>query len=128
MKKQTVGAMINRPPKNKESRLPCKRQPGAVTRNARTASGITLTVLVVTIIIMLILAGVTISVLNSAGILKNSQSAADQYEITDEQDVISVAFSTVFANSALNDSNITPEMLQKELGLFCRVLFVAFLA
>ena len=64
---------------------------------------------------MLILAGVTISVLNSAGILKNSQSAADKYEITDEQDVISVAFSTVFANSALNDSDITPEMLQKEL-------------
>ena len=64
---------------------------------------------------MLILAGVTISVLNSAGILKNSQSAADKYEITDEQDVISVAFSTVFANSALNDSDITTEMLQKEL-------------
>ena len=64
---------------------------------------------------MLILAGVTISVLNSAGILTNSQSAADKYEITDEQDVISVAFSTVFANSALNDSDITPEMLQDEL-------------
>ena len=77
--------------------------------------GITLTVLVVTIIIMLILAGVTISVLNSAGILKNSQSAADKYEITDEQDVISVAFSTVFANSALNDTKITATMLQEEL-------------
>ena len=77
--------------------------------------GITLTVLVVTIIVLLILAGVAISVLNEAGILTNSQSAADKYEITDEQDVISVAFSTVFANSALNDSDITTEMLQKEL-------------
>ena len=77
--------------------------------------GITLTVLVVTIIVLLILAGVAISVLNEAGILTNSQSAADKYEITDEQDVISVAFSTVFANSALTDSDIKPETLQKEL-------------
>ena len=73
---------------------------------------------------MLILAGVTISIMNNAGILKNSQSAADKYEISDEQDVISVAFSTVFANSALTDNDITPEMLQKELDKTTRKTIV----
>ena len=73
---------------------------------------------------MLILAGVTISLLNQAGILKNSESAANKYEITDEQDVISVAFSTVFANSALNDSEITTTKLQDELDKTTRETIV----
>ncbi len=60
MKQKNVGIRFDEP-KNKEYSLTNKLHPEAVTHKYRTVSGITLLALVVTIIVLLILAGVSIN-------------------------------------------------------------------
>ena len=61
------------------------------------------------------LVGTTLAILSGTGMLKTSENAANQYEYSQEEDVVSVAFSTVFSKSMLTDEEITVEALQKEL-------------
>ncbi len=69
MKQKNVGVCLGEQ-KNKKYRLTSKLHPEAVTHKFRTTSGITLVALVVTIIVLLILAGVSINlVAESNGIL-----------------------------------------------------------
>ena len=77
MKQKNVGGRLGEP-KNKKYSLTSKLHSGAVTYKFRTASGITLVALVVTIIVLLILAGVSINlVAGSNGILGKATKAVD---------------------------------------------------
>ncbi len=60
MKQKNVGFCLDEP-KNKEYSFTSKLHPEVVTHKFRTTSGITLVALVVTIIVLLILAGVSIN-------------------------------------------------------------------
>ena len=81
----------------------------------RHNAGITLTALFVTIVILLILAGVTISIVSNTGLLKTTEDAVKGYQFSEEKDVISIAFANVFSKSTLKDKPITPEDLKEEL-------------
>ena len=64
-----------------ERSLLCKLHPESVTSKALTASGITLIALIVTIIILLILAGIALNLISgSEGILGRATSSVDRYE------------------------------------------------
>ena len=65
----------------------------------RHNAGITLTALFVTIVILLILAGVTISIVSNTGLLKTTEDAVKGYQFSEEKDVISIAFANVFSKS-----------------------------
>ena len=55
-------------------------------------SGITLIALVTTIIIILILSGITIATLNGDnGLIKNSGNAKEQTEISEEKEIVEMA-------------------------------------
>ena len=80
----------------------------------REKSGITLITLVVTIIILLILAGITIATITSDnGIIKNANKAKEQTEITEEKEIIEKA--TVQAMGNNKYGNIEEDELQSEL-------------
>ena len=77
-------------------------------------NGITLIALVITIIVLLILAGVTIATLTGDnGILSNASKAREQTEIAEEKEAIGIAYSTVMADN--NGSGVSASELQKEL-------------
>lgn len=87
--------------------------PATFMKKINTNQGITLMALVITIIVLLILAGVTIMTLTGEnGILKNSQEAKQKTEKADEKELIQLAI-----NGALtqNYSELNQETLQKEL-------------
>ena len=76
--------------------------------------GITLLALVITIIVLLILAGVTIATLTGDnGIIKNANKAKEQTEITEEKEIIEKA--TVQAMGNNKYGNIEEDELQSEL-------------
>ncbi len=80
----------------------------------REKSGITLITLAVTIIILLILAGITIATITSDnGIIKNANKAKEQTEITEEKEIIEKA--TVQAMGNNKYGNIEEDELQSEL-------------
>lgn len=86
----------------------------------KTSNGITLVALVVTIIIMIILAGVSIATLRNSGILSNSKQAAKDYEIAQEKEILATAVASVISRSAMADEEWTAEQfrtaLEEELG------------
>ena len=62
--------------------------------------GITLIALAITIIVLLILAGVTIGAITGEnGIIKNALEAREQTEIAEEKEAIGIAYSTVMADN-----------------------------
>ena len=79
----------------------------------KTNKGITLIALVITIIVLLILAGVTIATLTGDnGILTKAQSAKTQNDKANEKEQIDLA---VLASKINNDANIDKKTLKKEL-------------
>ena len=76
--------------------------------------GITLTALVITIIVLLILAGVTIATLTGEnGILTRASQASEQTEIAEEKEAIGVAYAGVLADN--NGTGVSSSELQDEL-------------
>ena len=75
--------------------------------------GITLIALVVTIVILLILAGITIELtLGSNGIIQKTKFAKDQSCIQSDKEAIQIAYSTVYH---LHDKVVTAQNLQEQL-------------
>lgn len=82
--------------------------------NIKEKKGITLLALIVTIIILLILAGITISALTGEnGIIKSSEEAKDQTEIANEREILEKAILQSMAEDARG--NLKKETLQKRL-------------
>lgn len=76
--------------------------------------GITLIALVITIIVLLILAGVTIATLTGEnGILTRASEASEQTEIAEEKEAIGVAYAGVLADN--NGTGVSAGELQDEL-------------
>ena len=80
----------------------------------KSAKGITLIALVITIIVLLILAGVTIATLTGEnGILTRASEASKQTEIAGEKEAIEIAYIGIIANNGKN--SVSDLELQKEL-------------
>ena len=80
----------------------------------RKKSGITLISLVVTIIILLILAGITIATITSNnGIIKNANDAKEQTEIAEEKEIVDRASLQAMGNN--KRGNLVEDELQEEL-------------
>jgi len=78
--------------------------------------GITLIALIITIIILLILAGVTISlVVGDSGILTQSKNSSEKTIIGREQETISVSWSALITDKLTNDVEITDRAFEREL-------------
>ena len=66
----------------------------------KNVKGITLIALVITIIVLLILAGVSIAMLTGEnGILSQAQNAKDKTEIASEKEAVSLAYTTAYAKN-----------------------------
>ncbi len=77
-------------------------------------NGITLIALVITIIVLLILAGVTIATLTGEnGILTRASDSAEQTEIAEEKEAIGIAYAGVLADN--NGTGVSADELQEEL-------------
>ena len=84
-----------------------------INRN-RQANGITLIALVVTIVVLLILAGVSISMLGGEnGIITQAQNAKEETDIADEKEKVQLAVTS--AKGETNWGEITEENLRTEL-------------
>ena len=82
-------------------------------------SGITLMALVTTIIILLILSGITIATLTGDnGLIKNSGNAKEQTEISGEKEIVEMA--TVQAMVKNKYGNITKEGLQEKINEYAK--------
>ena len=82
----------------------------------KNKSGITLIALIITIIVLLILAGVTISlVVGDNGILSQSKTSKEKTIIGREQETIGVSWSALITNKLANDEEITDETFEQEL-------------
>ena len=76
--------------------------------------GITLIALVITIIILLILAGITIATITSDnGIIKNANEAKEQTEIAEEKEIVDMASLQAMGNN--KRGNLVKEELQEQL-------------
>lgn len=84
-------------------------------KTERKSEGITLIALVITIIILLILAGITISsITGNNGIIGNAGTAKEETEIANEKEILEQA--TVVTMGKDKYGNIKQEMLQEELS------------
>ena len=89
---------------------------GAKEKMLKNKSGITLIALVVTIVVLLILAGVSISMLaGENGIIKRAQEAKEKSEIAEEKEVVEI--SAVGATARNNGGEITYDNLDEELAM-----------
>ena len=85
-----------------------------ITMKSKKNNGITLIALVITIIVLLILAGVTIATLTGEnGILTRASDAAEQTEVAEEKEAIGVAYAGVLADN--NGTGVSADELQEEL-------------
>ena len=85
-----------------------------IRMKSKKNNGITLIALVITIIVLLILAGVTIATLTGEnGILTRASEASEQTEIAEEEEAIRLAYSGVLADN--NGSGVSASELQDEL-------------
>lgn len=79
--------------------------------------GITLLVLAITIIVMLILAGVTIHIsTNEDGIIKKTTSSIAKLEVSEEKDVLAVSYSALLLKEELYDAEMTAQALQDKIA------------
>ena len=98
----------------KKQKLKCKEQERKTIKNN---NGITLIALVITIIVLLILAGVTIATLTGEnGILTRTTDAREQTELADEKEKIEL--SAVGALAKENGGEIGQTSLEEELGKY----------
>ena len=105
MKQKNVGGRLGEP-KNKKYSLTSKLHSGAVTYKFRTASGITLVALVVTIIVLLILAGVSINlVAGSNGILGKATKAVDITNMAKIKEEIELKIAELQMDYYMKDNN-----------------------
>ena len=105
MKQKNVGGRLGEP-KNKKYSLTSKLHSGAVTYKFRTASGITLVALVVTIIVLLILAGVSINlVAGSNGILGRATKAVDITNMAQIKEEIELKIAELQMDYYMKDNN-----------------------
>ena len=82
--------------------------------NLKQSRGITLIALVVTIIILLILAGITIgTITGDNGIINKAQSAKEETEIANEKEVVEKATVQTMGNNKFG--NVEKDGLQDEL-------------
>ena len=89
---------------------------GAKEKMLKNKSGITLIALVVTIVVLLILAGVSISMLaGENGIIKRAQEAKEKSEIAEEKELVEI--SAVGATARNNGGEITYDNLDEELAM-----------
>ena len=88
-----------------------------------TPSGITLTTLAVTIIVMLILAGVTIKVaVGDTGLINSATNARAESRKAEELDIIKSAYASLLLKDAMSDKGVTEDNLKAEInnkGLNC---------
>lgn len=85
------------------------------TEDIKNQKGITLVALVVTIVVLLILAGVSISMLNGEnGIINQAKKAKSETEIGEEKEVISIAYSGAIAEDI--GKKVTADDLRRELS------------
>ena len=85
-----------------------------ITKEFKRNKGITLLALVITIIILLILAGITISAITGDnGIIGNASRAKEQTEIDNEKEIVDTCIVQTMGKSKYG--NITKEDLQNEL-------------
>ena len=78
--------------------------------------GITLVSLVITIIVLLILAGVGLNALfGNSGIIKNAEKAKQETEIANEKELIGLANTSVLSQSKTGE--ITVEEMQKAMNV-----------
>ena len=88
-----------------------------ISNMKRDSKGITLIALVITIIVLLILAGVTIATLTGEnGILTRATDAREQTELADEKE--KVELSATGALTKANGGEISQEKLEEELGKY----------
>lgn len=81
--------------------------------------GITLIALVVTIIVLLILAGVTLNIaIDNGGLISRAKEASKEKKIGDEKEILSLAYSTVKLDKIYNNDNslISSGELRQELS------------
>ena len=84
-----------------------------------TQKGITLVALVVTIVVLLILASITIGAVTSEnGILRNANDAKEQTEIAEEKEIVDRA--TIQAMGNNKRGNIVEDELQEQLDKIAR--------
>ena len=76
--------------------------------------GITLVALIITIVIMLILATVTVNVVIDGGLFEYAGNAKDSVEVANEKETIQKAF--IFAESASKTGRITKTEIQKAIN------------
>ena len=78
--------------------------------NKKHERGITLLALIVTVIVLIILASVTIGlIVGDNGIINKSQNAADEYEKVSQNEVASLEESTDEIRNILNGVNVSAE-------------------
>ena len=82
-------------------------------RDKRLNKGITMISLVITIVIMLILAGVTVSGVIDGGLFKQAQNANDSTKIASERGIIQKSF--IYAKDKSRTGQVTAEDLQNEI-------------
>ena len=83
-------------------------------RNVKTQKGITLIALVVTIIVLIILASISIATLTGDnGIIQQSKDAKEQTEIAEEKEIVNLA--AIRAMGKDRYGNVTEEYLREEL-------------
>lgn len=92
---------------------------GGISKRNKTDKGITLIALVITIIVLLILAGVAIAmVLGQDGLFKKAQTAKDKTVESQEIEVIKLAMNTIrtndWANKISRKELVTAEELKKK--------------
>ena len=99
-----VGALVAPCPESKEGFLPRKKQ-----------LAITLVALIITIIILLILATVSISLIINGGILDKAQHGVDKYSEEEELEQIKLAVSSAMlkGNGFLDTENLNSELQEK---------------
>ena len=96
--------------KNKKEN--CKK---ILKRIKKEIKGITLIALVVTVIVLLVLAGVAINLtVGDNGLFKRAQNAADTYEQASEKEKIELAISSTFLDKT-GDFSITKSKLENAL-------------
>ena len=65
-------------------------------RKTKMQKGITLIALIITIVVILILAAVTMSVLSDSGIINRAKNAQTEYEIGEEKEKVTLAANEAF--------------------------------
>ena len=104
-------------------------------QSLKTSNGITLIALVITIIVLLILAGISISMLSGDnGILQKATTAKTETEKSQEQEIVTLAYNSALAkkvsngnSSAVTDSELNDELDNSEATASGKPIIVTFI-